>query len=136
MNNRFPILSFVSMLLKFFGWLFVVIGILYAVGKGIIVPMNSGGHFDLGDLLSISTGFGLTISGLIIAAIGEIIGVLFAIEENTRRACNAVLVTENTQNRPISHFPGDTEQSPIFCTNCGAKIEASTFECVACGTHI
>ena len=30
----------------------------------------------------------------------------------------------------------DTEKGPIFCTNCGAKIQSGTFECVACGTHI
>ena len=30
----------------------------------------------------------------------------------------------------------DIEKGPIFCTNCGAKIESGTFECVACGTHI
>jgi len=47
----------------------------------------------------------------------------------------------NHANRGISQVQqivnsDDTEKGPIFCTNCGAKIESGTFECVACGTHI
>jgi hypothetical protein len=50
------------------------------------------------------------------------------------QACSDISNEVNIAQQAINS--DDIEKGPIFCTNCGAKIEAGTFECVACGTHI
>ena len=84
MNNKFPILGFISTMLTFFGWLVVVAGFLYAIYEGMIEPNRPGHSFNNGDFLDLALGSFLFLLGLFSAALGEIIGVLFAIELNTR----------------------------------------------------
>ena len=66
MNNRFPILSFVSMLLKFFGWLFVVIGILYAVGKGIYKIAFNRQVYEQSDQCRLQVAFSIKQKGIFV----------------------------------------------------------------------
>jgi len=64
-------------------------------GYGIFEPMQAGHHFGLDDIAAISLGFLLVLVGLITVAVSEVVGVLFAIENNTR----------NPQT-PIEEVPG------------------------------
>ncbi|MBW2569929.1 MAG: hypothetical protein JRE47_11340 [Deltaproteobacteria bacterium] len=84
MNDKFPVLSFLSILLRIGGWLLVIVGLYFAVYEGIIEPNQPGHRFDSGDQMQLITGFIQVISGICVVAFGEIIGVLFAIELNTR----------------------------------------------------
>lgn len=84
MNKRFPVLSTVSALLRVVGWLLVVGGVLYAAYEGIIEPNLPNHWFGGQDLLQLVSGLGLGLTGPLTVAFSEIIGVLFAIEENTR----------------------------------------------------
>ena len=97
MNNRFPALSFISTCLKIIGWIFVVFGLMYIVAAGLIEPNMRGHSFNLSDIIDIVTGLGILISGLVAAAFGETIGVLFAIEYNTRREADSI--NENSRFR-------------------------------------
>lgn len=84
MNKKFPVLSTVSNLLKIVGWLVVLYGAIYAAYEGIIEPVQPGHKFAGGDLFQLISGLGIAILGLVTVAFSEVIGVLFAIEENTR----------------------------------------------------
>ena len=75
MNSKFPVLSAVSTLLRVLGWL-------ASVG-GIIVIYAA---FSDGERSAALVGVGIVLSGLVVVAFGESIGVLFAIEKNTRLA--------------------------------------------------
>jgi cytochrome c biogenesis protein CcdA len=77
MNERFPILSVVSFFLRIAGWGAVIGGSAYAIITFI------GTDFD--GWLPVIGGIAFSLWGLVIVALGESIGVLFAIEENTRR---------------------------------------------------
>lgn len=96
-NDRFPALSSLAVLLRAAGWLGAVVSIV-AIGIVISTENNNslGGGFAL-----IGGCVGLPVS-IFFIVIGEMIGVLFAIEENTRRAAlNAVELVESataTQN--------------------------------------
>jgi len=84
-NAKFPVLSIVSILIRILGWLGVVAGLYYLIYEGMIEPNLEGHKFGDGDILQIIQGFTSIIGGLVTVAIGEIIGVLFAIEKNTRK---------------------------------------------------
>ena len=160
MNDRFPILSFVSICLKILGWLFVIFGLLYAVATGLIEPNKRGHSFGPEDIIDIASGLGILIFGLITAAFGEIIGVLFAIEDNTRRTYNAVAKT--TQNNSKKHHPYNEKSEAQLkieaekqaalekqrllrakkdyqqgkCPECGEKIDKELIKCYACGSYL
>ena len=104
--NKFPVLSFVSNMLKLFGWLSVIIGLIAFVGPfiglGFTRDLGIGGPIvALVGLLMVGYGFGTI-------AIGESVGVLFAIEENTRDTTQAI-ATQATLTRSklvsIKHAP-------------------------------
>lgn len=78
--NNFPVLSFVSQLLRVLGWIVVVIGLIAAI-VGFANPGFMGNRFA-----GMVPGLGAAVSGLVVVAVGESIGVLFAIEANTRAA--------------------------------------------------
>lgn len=86
MNARFPVLSTLSLVLRFVGWAIVVISGAYAIYQGIVEPNLPRHGFGQEDLLQFLGGAAGMLQGLIIVALAELIGVLFAIEENTRRA--------------------------------------------------
>jgi len=147
MNDRFPILSFVSMCLKIFGWLFVVFGLLYAVAAGMIEPIKPGHRFDITDAIDIAAGLGIVISGLITAAFGEIIGVLFAIEDNTRQAYDAIRGNKSLKNTTSEKIRSDassqiqrTSTQEMYdngiCPECGANIDKTQERCSECGISL
>ena len=71
MNTRFPILSILSTILK-------VVGILLIIGAFIgLIIQDQDAIYRLVGVLSL-------VLGIIVCVIGEIIGVAFAIEDNTR----------------------------------------------------
>jgi uncharacterized membrane protein YqgA involved in biofilm formation len=101
MNKRFPVLSIISVLLRIAGWIVTIVSIALAVsaGLGLASAMANNAnpsYYNPLDLMSVfavsiailwlaGTIFGVVL-GLITVALGEVIGVLFAIEENTRSA--------------------------------------------------
>lgn len=84
MNDKFPILSLLSKVLKILGWLLIIPGLYFAVYQGIIEPNQVGHRFGNRDAIELGTGCLMVLFGLFAASFGEIIGVLFAIELNTR----------------------------------------------------
>ncbi|MCH7959710.1 MAG: hypothetical protein IID08_06250 [Candidatus Hydrogenedentes bacterium] len=86
MNEKFPVLSTVSSILKLVGWFGVFAGALYAVYEGVIEPFLPEHMFGGEDFLQLVVGCGVGVIGLITVAFSEVIGVLFAIEENTRNS--------------------------------------------------
>ena len=85
MNSKFPVLSIVSILIRIIGWLSVLAGLYYCVYQGIIEPNQEGHTFGSQDQIELLSGLVGAFGGLITVAIGEAIGVLFAIEKNTRK---------------------------------------------------
>lgn len=82
-NNHFPVLSFVSVLLRLAGWLFFIVGavlLVYLVFDSITSDKGRSGLWVEipGAMLGI-------FFGLVQVALGEVIGVLFALEANVRR---------------------------------------------------
>lgn len=89
-NERFPVLSTVAKILWFLGILIGIIGIL-AFGAELLefAKMSKPGAewvWSTNDYMRIAIGVIFTTLGLFTMAIAEIIGVLFAIEKNTRNA--------------------------------------------------
>ena len=115
MTNSFPVLTFVSKLLRFVGWLLIVVALLYFVlWAGVVQPAR---HERI-DVIQIFIGLGVTSIGLVAVVIGECVGVLFAIEANTRQAATRlatlpvparasvpVVATARAQANPVSQPP-------------------------------
>jgi len=76
MNSRFPILSTLSKILMFFGVLS------FAIGMGSIFISN--------DITSKFFGFLFVVLAILLFVIGEIIGVAFAIEDNTKKTADCM----------------------------------------------
>ncbi|MBU1168318.1 MAG: hypothetical protein KKD44_02015 [Proteobacteria bacterium] len=89
MNKKFPILSIISIIFRIFGWITVFVGLYYFIYQGVIEPNLEGHSFSPQDTIEIFSGIGSIFGGLLSVAFGEAIHVLFAIEENTRKAANA-----------------------------------------------
>lgn len=91
MNSKFPVLSFVSILLRFFGVLIFLIGlyiVLYnGLYQGLLEPMQSRQIIRNESQIQMTILIGVVnlIFGLGAFALGEIIGVLFSNELNTRK---------------------------------------------------
>lgn len=83
--TRFPVLSTIANLLRIAGWILVAVAALYGVLAGVLEPMQPGHRFDVSDVFDLAGGLAGAVVGLITVAFGEAIGVLFAIEENTRQ---------------------------------------------------
>ena len=88
-NERFPVLSIVAKILWLLGLLIGVLGVI-ALGSELVEysKMSSPGTewvWSTKDYARIASGILFTPFGLIIMAIAESIGVLFAIEKNTRK---------------------------------------------------
>jgi hypothetical protein len=88
MNKKFPILSIISIIFRIFGWITVLVGIYYFIYQGIIEPNLEGHSFGPQDTVELYSGICAILGGLLSVAFGEVIHVLFAIEENTRKAVN------------------------------------------------
>ncbi len=83
-NERFPLLSVVSMCMRLAGGLVILVGLYYAAYEGVLEPNLPNHTFTQNDAMQLAGGLLLIVVGLATVALGEIIGVLFAIEENTR----------------------------------------------------
>lgn len=103
MNTKFPVLTTVSTVLGVTGWLVIIAGVLYAVYEGIVEPHQPGHSFGAGDVIEIAIGMILAVGGLIVVAFSEVIGVLFAIEENTRARATASATEVQVKGRPGSY---------------------------------
>src|SRR4051794_26507605 len=84
MNNRFPLLSFISGLLRFVGFTFALAGVVTAF-IGLFSLFDSNSRPALAYFVVAGS---LIVNGLVSVATGELIGVLFAIENNTRETAN------------------------------------------------
>ncbi|HAR65040.1 MAG TPA: hypothetical protein DCR55_02345 [Lentisphaeria bacterium] len=84
MNSKFLILSLISLLLKILGWLIICLGAYVAIAHGLLAQEPQVTLVGESSVLSIGAGSFLILTGLLSAAFGEIIGVLFSIELNTR----------------------------------------------------
>ena len=83
-NSQFPVLSTVAKILGGIGWL-LVIGSVLMFGYTVVeanIPGHYWGNSDKGIMV---VSIILFLLGLMIEALAEIIGVLFAIEMNTRK---------------------------------------------------
>ena len=90
MNNKFPVLSFVSVVYRIFGFLLLIASLYYFLYEGIVEPRLPNHHFGETDLVELLGGLLGCIVSLGLVATGEVIGVLFAIEKNTRATeCSA-----------------------------------------------
>jgi hypothetical protein len=74
--DRFPLLSFVSMLMRVLGWAVVVVGV-----GGFSAPAASCGVA----MMILAPMIGSFVFGLAMVAMGELLGVFRAIEGNTHR---------------------------------------------------
>ncbi len=86
MSEGYSVLPFVGKLLKAFGWIGVFAGIVFVFGAGVIEPSLPKHSFGPGDFWEIVGGLLFSLAALCIIAFGEIVGVLFAIEANTRQS--------------------------------------------------
>ena len=88
-NERFPVLSTIAKILWILGIIMAIIGVLYFGAELIEFAKMSkpGAEWDWTpkDIMRIAAGTISIISGVFTMAIAEIIGVLFAIEKNTRK---------------------------------------------------
>ena len=96
--NPFPVLTFVSRLLRGLGWLVTVAGALYGVIMGIIEPLLPQHRYGVSDVFDCLVGVAIAIVGIGIVAYGELIGVAFAIEANTRRAADSVATLQGKES--------------------------------------
>jgi len=89
MNARFPVLSILSLLLRLIGGIDIVASVAIAVvltNQAFFSGNQPIGPYTM--LITMASILGAVFSaifGLVLVAIGETIGVLFAIESNTRR---------------------------------------------------
>jgi uncharacterized membrane protein HdeD (DUF308 family) len=115
MNSKFPILSFLSFLLRFIGWMTVLSGVVY-IGSQYVTKQNM---LNQAAGMELAVGIAAIIIGLMIAAIGESIGVLFAIEENTRGVTtiqgSTKKIAANQKNTKIMTTNLDTGLDDLEC---------------------
>lgn len=83
----FPVLNTISSIMRGFGWILIGVGVLIIPISFWFVNFSLGGY---GHLITVVISILLIINGLFVVAAGEAIGVLFAIEENTRYAAGRV----------------------------------------------
>lgn len=91
-NKRFPVLSTIAMVLWIAGLVIAIIGA-FKLGSDIVEAAKMHAEQDtewaFGEVLEIVVSFGTLLYGLATMAAAEIIGVLFAIEKNTRERAEA-----------------------------------------------
>ncbi|MBM3161888.1 MAG: hypothetical protein FJZ79_00825 [Chlorobi bacterium] len=85
MNDKFPLLSIISSVFRIVGGILLLPSIYFFLWEGLIEPKLPSHFFSQNDFFELMGGlFGCLIS-LGVIAMGEIIGVLFSIEKNTRQ---------------------------------------------------
>ena len=83
MSSKFRLLSTIAILLKFIGVITIIVGVA-GMGYGVVEPQQPGHAFGFDDTIAIASGVLFVLSGLLTVAASEVVGVLFAIERNTR----------------------------------------------------
>ncbi len=97
MNRRFPVLSVVSVLMRVIGWLHLVPGLLF----WLVVIISYFTRSPAGvRSLDVGAAAFATVFGLLLVAAGESIGVLFAIEDNTRAAAEHLFKSASEKITP------------------------------------
>lgn len=86
MNPRFPVLSTIALILTWIGWIVLGLGAIdvFLVIIGLIAKSERA--TDAAAIISIA----LLASGMVLVTLGESIRVVFAIEQNTRAASEAL----------------------------------------------
>lgn len=95
MNNRFPLLSVLSVIWRILGWLAVGAGVIACIAG--LVGRTGHQSWSSEDLLTFALGVFMTFMGLGLVALGEFVGVFFAIEENTHKAAELCSATDRTE---------------------------------------
>ena len=108
MNRRFPILSALSTLIRIAGLLLIIAGIYVAVARPgePASDRRSDSEAEPFFVLYLAAGGVLAVAGVAAIIVGEAVGVLFAIEENTLRSANLLANTAKPAGgppSPISH---------------------------------
>ncbi len=160
-NESFPVLSTVAIVLIVVGWIVIAVGGLRLLGAddGSIAEMIqvSSDKSDWGtdDWAGLAMSIGLVVVGLFNVALGEIIGVLFAIEKNTAEAARYLVATASGVKRlsvPATGSPAPTATTPApiatatappprtllavrQCPQCGREWEYGD-ECPDCGISL
>jgi hypothetical protein len=136
-RNPFPVLTFVSRLLRSLGWLLAVNGILYAVIAGIIEPSLPNHMFAASDVFDLFTGAASAVVGIIVVGYGELIGVAFAIEANTRSTAglleNLMIRMENRQHQTEPSRKAPPSDFTYMCRNCSTFQSSDVLSCLNCG---
>lgn len=91
----FVLLPHLSRFLGGAGWIVALVALLYAVGAGGVDPIQKG-RFRADDLIDLVAGAAGVLLGLFTVATGEMMGVIFAIERNTRAAVGKTGVGSGT----------------------------------------
>lgn len=97
LNRRFPLLSFVSVLMRVIGWLYLLPGLLFWLV--FIISYFTRSAAGMLPLQVAAVAFA-TVFGLLLVAGGESIGVLFSIEDNTRAAAEHLYKLVNEKITP------------------------------------
>jgi hypothetical protein len=94
--NKYPALSFVSAIVKFVGWLGVIIAVIMLfVGIGIIMDSRNNSFGAYSGTMSIISSFCIAIGSLMIILVGEGIKVFLDIEKNTSETAKLLLAMSN-----------------------------------------
>ena len=134
MNPRFAVLSVLSVVLRVLGWIVVLFSVVIGWST-----YEAYGGVTLQFLLSTVP---FIIAGLFCVVLGELIGVAFAIEANTRRT--AALLSKSRQARVGENETAavaSESQGKIRCGNCGsiqsfAVGEHERYFCDMCGSKL
>lgn len=84
-NSDFPVLSTIAKVMRFTGWALVIAAVCI-FGYTFMESKQAGHYWGSGNTAYAVGGIVSLIVGLFVEAFAEIIGVLFAIELNTRKA--------------------------------------------------
>lgn len=87
-QKSFPVLTFVSALMRGLGWIVVCIGVIFVLAA--LAKMLAQEHLSVDALIVVGPGLVATVSGLALIAYGEIVGVAFSIEENTFKSARSL----------------------------------------------
>ena len=110
-NESFPVLSTVSFILIIFGWVVVAVGVVFTL----VVVVGGIDHWRDENWIGLLAALGVIGSGLVQVAVGEAIGVLFAIEKNTSdTAASLRTLLQRASQGPKVVERSETSSSPTF----------------------
>ena len=158
-NSDFPVLSSIASLIVVAGWLTVAAGVLrllFADGGSVAELIDVAGDkagWGSNDWAGLLASFGIMVLGLLQVALGEAVGVFFAIERNTAETTRQLqfMSMQLDRQRAPSEAGAARDDRSIFsmarkqrtgppvnartCPNCGAGWEFGE-ECPDCGVPL